>query len=116
MHFLIRIAAIVLVALGTAYAANAMSEAENEAINTLGACYQAHEIHKLVGRMNEDDFVRAVMGDICREERQRAAALLADALASNGTARNKIPERVESFFLGHTTTLRMFYRRIKGAQ
>jgi hypothetical protein len=117
MRIWIYAAAICLVTLSAAHAADDdLSETENQAINSMMACYQAHKIHELAGRMDENNFVRTVMGEICTEQRQQAAATLEGALAAKGLSQNEIQQRVDSFLLGHTTTLRMFYRRIKGAQ
>ena len=102
--------------LSTAHAQDDVSALEKHAINDMVGCYQAHKIHELVGRMDEDRFVRTVMAEVCIEQRQQAAQTLADALVSKGVSKDEIPGRVQSFLLGHTTFLRMFYRRIKGAR
>jgi hypothetical protein len=105
-----------LITLSTAHEQDDVSDIEKQAINDMVGCYQAHQIHELVARMDEDRFVRTVMVEVCTEQRRHAAGTLADTLASKGISKDEIPVRVESFLLGHTTFLRMFYRRIKGAQ
>jgi hypothetical protein len=113
---ILAVAAIWLITMTAAHAQNDLSDIENQAIEEMVGCYQAHKIHELVGRMNEDEFVRTVMTEVCMEKRKQAAQTLADALASKGISQDDIPDRVQSFLLGHTTFLRMFYRRIKGAK
>jgi len=113
---ILAVATIWLITMTAAHAQRDLSDIENQAINEMVGCYEAHKIHELVGRMNEDDFVRTVMTKVCIEQRQQASLTLADALASKGISEDKIPEMVQNFLLGHTTFLRMFYRRNKGAQ
>ena len=105
-----------LIALSTAHAEDDLSAIEEKAVNDMVGCYQEHKMHEFVARMDEDRFVRTVMAELCIEKRRQAAQTLAYALASKGVSEDEIPGRVQSFLLGHTTFLRMFYRRIKGAR
>jgi hypothetical protein len=106
-------AAICLVTLSTADAFDDLSGSENQALKSLTACYKAQKLHELVQRMDEDSFLRAV-GELCTEERQHAVAMLAAALASNGTSKDEIRVRVKSFLLAHASSLRRFYKSVKG--